>query len=155
MLDATTDEPIRAFNVQITFSPKRQPGEPSTVLFSSFVNPGQNVHSNDGRFNLGNLVVGMPLQVMVSAEGYERHVTERVVVARPDDLRIKEFRLDPVDRAEQRTYHGRLVDARGNPVAAAQLRLFASRDRDQEQRQDFPVQLDDDPNRPVGPASRR
>jgi len=138
VLDATTDQPIRAFNVQITFSPKRQPGEPSTVLFSSLVNPGQNVHSNDGRFNIGNLVVGMPLQVMVSAEGYERHVTERVVVARPDDLRIKEFRLDPVDRAEQRTYHGRLVDARGNPVAAAQLRLFASRSRDPEQRQEFP-----------------
>ena len=138
VLDATTGEPIRAFNVQITFSPKRQPGEPLTVLDGRLVNPGQNIHSNGGRFNLGNLVVGMPLQVMVSAEGYERHVTERVVVARPDDLRIKEFRLDQVDRAEQRTYHGRLVDARGNPVAAAQLRLFASRNRDPEQRQEFP-----------------
>jgi RNA polymerase sigma factor (sigma-70 family) len=138
VFDATTDKPIREFNVQITFSPKRQPGEPSTVLFSGLVNPGQNFHSIDGRFNLANLVVGMPLQVMVSAEGYERRVTERVVVARHDDLRIKEFRLDPVDRAEQRTYHGRLVDARGNPVAAAQLRLFASRDRDPEQRQEFP-----------------
>jgi hypothetical protein len=75
---------------------------------------------------------------MVSAEGYERHVMKRLVVARPDDLRIKEFRLEPVVRAEQRTYRGRLVDARGNPVAAAQLRLFASRHRDPAQRQDFP-----------------
>jgi hypothetical protein len=138
VLHATTDEPIRAFNVQITFSPKRQPGEPSAVLLSSHVSPGHNFHSDDGRFNFGNLVVGMPLQVMISAEGYERHVTERVVVARPDDLRIKEFRLHPVDHAELQTYRGRLVDARGNPVATAQLRLFASRDRDPEQRQQFP-----------------
>ena len=136
--DAWTGEPIRAFNVQITLSDERQPGEPLTGFDGRLVNPGRNVHSNDGRFNFGNLGVGLPLQVMVSAEGYERHVMKRLVVARPDDLRIKEFRLEPVVRAEQRTYRGRLVDARGNPVAAAQLRLFASRDRDEEQRQDFP-----------------
>ena len=138
VLDAWTGRPIPAFKVQITFSPKQEPGEPSSGLLTSLVNPGQSFHSNDGRFNIGDLVVGMPLQVMVSAQDYERHVTERVVVARPDDLRIKEFPLDPVQPTELRTYRGRLIDNRGNPVAAAQLRLFASRDRDPEQRRLFP-----------------
>ncbi len=138
VLDARTGRPIRAFNVQITFSPKRQPGEPSTVLLSKLIDPGELFQANDGRFKLGKLVVGMPLQVMVSAQGYERHVTERVVVARPADGRVEEFRLDSVDPAELRTYRGRLVDARGNPVAAAQLRLFAARGRHPTERRSFP-----------------
>jgi RNA polymerase sigma factor (sigma-70 family) len=138
VLDAGTGEPIRAFNVRITFSDKRQPGEPSAVLNARLVKPGQSFRSNDGRFKLGNLVVGMPLQVMVSAQDHEQHVAERVVVARSDDLRIKEFRLEPIERADLRTYRGRLIDDRGNPVAKAQLRLFSSRARDPELRRDFP-----------------
>ncbi|MGO9924518.1 MAG: sigma-70 family RNA polymerase sigma factor [Isosphaeraceae bacterium] len=138
VLDARTGKPIRAFNVQITFSPRRQPGEPSNSLIASLSEPGSMFRSDDGRFKLGHLVVGMPLQVMVSVQGYERRVAERVVVARPDDGRVEQFRLDPVDPAKLRTYRGRLVDARGNPVAAAQLRLFASRDRDPVRRRDFP-----------------
>ncbi len=138
VLDGRTGKPIRAFNVRITFSPRRQPGEPSNVLLTRLIDPGQMFRSNDGRFKLGNLVVGMPLQVMVSADGYERRVAERVVVARPDDGRVEEFRLEPVDAAGLRTYRGRLIDSRGNPVPAAQLRLFAARDRDPDQRHAFP-----------------
>ncbi len=70
LLDAKTDRPIRAFNVRIQFSPKRQPGEPSNGLWSNLVDPGQNYQSDEGRFQLGNLVVGMPLQVTASAIGY-------------------------------------------------------------------------------------
>ncbi len=138
VVDVRTGKPIGAFRVQITFSPRRQPGEPSNGLFARLNDPGEMFQSNDGRFKLGELVVGMPLQVMVAAQGYERQVTERVVIARPDDGRVEEFRLDPVDPAELRTYRGRLVDARGNPVVAAQLRLFAARDRDPKERRSFP-----------------
>jgi RNA polymerase sigma factor (sigma-70 family) len=138
VLDARTGKPISAFNVQITFSPRRQPGEPSNGLIARLTDPGQMFRSDAGRFKLGDLVVGMPLQVMVSARGYERQVTERVVVARPDGGRVEEFRLAPVDPAERRTYRGRLVDGRGNPVAAAQLRLIAARGRDPDRRRDFP-----------------
>ncbi len=138
VLDARTGKPIRAFNVQITFSPRRQPGEPSTVLLARLTDPGQMFQSYDGRFQLGYLVVGMPLQVMISAQGYERHVEERVVVARPERGRVEVFRLNPVDMAAIRTYRGRLIDARGNPIASAQLRLFAARGRDPDERRSFP-----------------
>ncbi len=138
VLDATTGRPIRGFNVQITFSPKRQPGEPSSGLRSDLINPGQVFQSNEGHFKLGELLVGMPLQVMISAQGYERHVTERVVVAVPNEAPVEEFRLSPLDAADLRTYRGRLIDARRKPVAGAQLRLFAARDRNPNRRSGFP-----------------
>jgi beta-lactamase regulating signal transducer with metallopeptidase domain len=138
VLDAATGKPIRAFNVQITFSPERQPGDPSSGLRSDLINPGQAFQSNEGRFKLSELLAGMPLQVMISAQGYERHVTKRVAAAVPDEARVNEFRLDPLDTASLRTYHGRLRDADGKPVAGAQVRLIAARDRDPDQRAQFP-----------------
>ncbi len=44
-------------------------------------------------------------------------MAERVVVARPDEARVEEFRLDSLDPASLRTYRGRLVDAQGKPLA--------------------------------------
>ena len=86
VVDSKTNQPVpRPINVRLIYSPKRQPGEPSTALRSDLVEPGQTCQSNDGRFKLGNLVVGMPLQVTLLAEGYERYVAERVVVAHPDE----------------------------------------------------------------------
>ena len=138
VVDARTGNPIRAFNVRITFSPKRRVGEPATTLITRLIDPGQSYQSAEGRFTLGDLVHGMPLQVMVSAEGYERRVAERVVASRPDDAKVEEFRLDPIDPGGLRTYHGRLRDEHGNPVAGAQVRLIAARDRDPDRRREFP-----------------
>ncbi len=138
VLDAKTGKPVRTFHVGITFSPTRQPGDPSAGLRGDLVNPGQTYQSSEGRFKLGELVVGMPLQVMVSAEGYERHVTERVVAGRSDEPRIDEFALDPIDPANLRAYRGRLVNNEGKPIGGAALRLIAARDRDPDSRGKFP-----------------
>jgi protocatechuate 3,4-dioxygenase beta subunit len=139
VLDTATGKPIRAFNVCITFSPKREPGDvDGGGLLSSLVDPGQNYQSPEGRFKLGDLVAGMPLQVMIAADGHERHVTERVVVSRGDKPEEVEFRLDPIDPANLRSYRGRLLDAKGKPVAGAEVRLIAARDRDPNQRAAFP-----------------
>jgi hypothetical protein len=136
--DAKTGAPIRAFNVRITFSRKRQPGEPSTALLSSLVDPGQNYQSEEGLFQLGDLVVGMPLQVTVAAPGYEHSVAERVVVAHPGAVQADAYRLEPLDPAALRTYGGRLLDDQGKPVAGAQIRLIAARGRNADRRQNFP-----------------
>jgi hypothetical protein len=127
VVDGTTGKPIREFNVQITFSPQYREGEPSSGLLSSLVDPGQAYQSDEGRFKIGELVAGMPLQVMVSAQGYERGVRERVVAASDGAGQVEEFRLDPLDPAKMRTYRGRFLGAGGQPVVGAQLRLIASR----------------------------
>ncbi len=80
----------------------------------------------------------MPLQVTVNAEGYERRISERVVVARPDLAQPEVFRLEKVDPANFQNYRGRLLDAAGKPVAGVQVRLFAARNRRADQRTNFP-----------------
>ncbi|MDB5351479.1 MAG: hypothetical protein JWN86_2726 [Planctomycetota bacterium] len=129
VLDSITGKPVRSFNVRITFSPRRQPDEPSSGLLSSLSDPGSVYQSDEGRFLLGDLVAGMPLQVMIAADGYERYVAERIVATRSDSAKIEEFSLDPIDPASLRTYGGRLLDASGKPIAGAQVRLIAARAR--------------------------
>jgi beta-lactamase regulating signal transducer with metallopeptidase domain len=136
--DAATGKPVRSFNVRITFSPKRLQGEPSSGLLTSLNRPGSNYQSAEGRFKLGELVAGMPLQVTISADGYERTVAERVVVSRSDEPRWEEYSLQPLDPSSLETYRGRLLDEDGKPVAGAQLRLIAARNRDPNRRWDFP-----------------
>ena len=69
-----------------------------------------------GRFKIADLVVGVPLQVMVSAQGDKRAVNERVLVAPPDHAHVEQFPLDP---PKLRIYRGRLIDAGGKLVAGA------------------------------------
>ena len=65
--DGATGKPIRAFNVRITFSPKRESGEPNNGLPTDLIDPGQAYQSEAGRFLLDSLVSRMPLQVMIDA----------------------------------------------------------------------------------------
>ena len=84
------------------------------------------------------MVVGMPVRVLVSAEGYERRVSDRVVAALRSEAVAEAFRLDPLDPSKLRPYRGRLKDSTGKPVVGAQVRLIAARDRDPDQRAGFP-----------------
>lgn len=127
VVDAKTGRPIPSFLVQITFSPVRKATDPSSGLRSDLVNPGQKFRSAEGRFRIGDLVLGMPLQVMVSADGYERGVIGRVEAASGDEA--AEFRLEPLDPKNLIAYQGRLLDDDGKPVAGAHVRLIATRDR--------------------------
>src|SRR5579863_835397 len=129
VVDITSGKPIRAFNVRITFSPIREPNDPSTGIDGNLIDPGQAFQSELGIFKIGNLLLGMPLQVMVDAEGYEREVWERIVADRPDQVEPVEFKLAPIDPASLTTYGGQLRDTHGNPVAGAILRLIAARNR--------------------------
>jgi beta-lactamase regulating signal transducer with metallopeptidase domain len=138
VVDAGTGKPVRAFNVQITFSPQRKAGEPSSGYRAELSDPGQTFQSDLGRFQIGELLVGMPLQVTVNAQGYERRVNERVVVAPAGLAQPEVFRLEKVDPANFQNYRGRLLDAHDKPVAGAQVRLFAARNRRADQRTTFP-----------------
>jgi hypothetical protein len=137
-VDAVTGKPIGKFVVRITFSPERQPGDPSAGLSSDLVNPGQSFQSAEGLFKLKDLVVDMPLQVTVLAEGYEKHAVNRVVVARPTDAAVEEMRLEPTDPATLRAIRGRMVDPTGRPIAGAQIRLIVAGARNPGPRHAYP-----------------
>ncbi len=137
-LDSKTGKPIRNFVVQITFSPKRRPDEPSPGLRSDLLNPGQSFQSAEGRFKVENLVVDMPLQVTVVAEGYERQVNQRMVVARPSEAQEEEFRLESIDPTSLQKLRGRMVDPEAKPIAGVQLRLIAAGPRKGERRDSYP-----------------
>ena len=138
VVDAKTGKPVRTFNVRVTFSPKWRPNEPNGGLVATLSDPGQTCQSDEGLFVLGDLVATMPLQVMIAAEGYERHVAERIVAARSDAPGSEVFSLDPIDPATLRTYSGRLLDDKGKPIVGANVRLIAARDRNEQPRGAYP-----------------
>jgi len=138
VVDAKTGRPVRSFNVRITFSPNLKPDEPSAGLPALLSDPGQTFQSDEGKFQITNLLLGMPLQVMVDSDGYEREVCERIVANRADQAKLVEFRLASVNPASLSSYSGRFRDAQGKPVAGAVLRLIATRGRKPRMRTDFP-----------------
>ena len=150
VLDAATGRPLAQFLVQITFSPDRRPGDPQATMRSDLITPGQTFQSPEGAFQITDLVLGLPLQVMVSADGYERAVATRVEAGPPGTVPAEEFRLEPIDPKTLVSYDGRLVDAAGKPVVGAQVRLVGSRERPRREAPGLPVQLADDADRPGG-----
>ncbi|MEX0728969.1 MAG: carboxypeptidase-like regulatory domain-containing protein, partial [Planctomycetaceae bacterium] len=141
VIDRTTGNPIPSFNVRIYYSPTRMPDDPKAALLADWVRPGQSFQSDEGQFQLGDLVAGMPLQLSIDVEGYETAVNERVVAKRSDEVGEGDevrFELDLIDPATLRKYSGRLVDANGKPVVGAQLRLIVARDRPKLDRTRFP-----------------
>jgi beta-lactamase regulating signal transducer with metallopeptidase domain len=131
VVDAATGKPIPRFNVRMTFSEDRQPGEPSAGLTSRRIDPGEDFHSAQGEFLVKDLLAGMPLQVMVAADGYRRHVLRRVEARPAGEADAVEIRLKSEDPAKLLTVRGKLVNHRGDPVRGAELRLIAATDRPQ------------------------
>ena len=84
---------------------------------------GEKFTTRDGTFRMGDFTRGMPLQVMVEADGYDRAVVRRVVAVANSDAEPVEFRLARIDASSLLTIVGRLVDEQAKPVAGAELRL--------------------------------
>jgi beta-lactamase regulating signal transducer with metallopeptidase domain/uncharacterized GH25 family protein len=137
VVDAVTGKPLPRFNVSITFSPDRQPDELVAGLYSSRTTPGETFVSAKGQFVLKDLMVGMPLQVSVTAAGYRRQVLRRVVTQTEPEAMPVDIQLTAEDPSKLVTVRGKLVNHKGQPVRGAELRLIAATDRPM-QREDFP-----------------
>lgn len=135
--DANSGQPLPRFNVSITFSPDRRPDEPSTSLASDRIKPGEQFASTQGVFTLKDLMAGMPLQVTIEAPGYERQVLRRVEVRAAADAVPLAIKLKPEDATSLQTVRGKLLNARGEPVRGAELRLIAAGKRPG-RRDDYP-----------------
>ncbi|MGO8748891.1 MAG: carboxypeptidase regulatory-like domain-containing protein [Thermoguttaceae bacterium] len=129
VVDGGTGKPLSPFTVRVTFSPDRKPGEPSSGLSGARVFGGEKFTTRDGTFRMGDFTRGMPLQVMVEADGYDRAVVRRVVAVANSDAEPLEFRLARIDASSLLTIVGRLVDEQAKPVAGAELRLIVASQR--------------------------
>jgi beta-lactamase regulating signal transducer with metallopeptidase domain len=140
VVDSKTGRPVRAFNVQLNISAIR-PGDPEVrTLHTRLLVAGEPYRSDEGRFTISHLVLGMPLKVTVSADGYHRQIEPRVVATRSNADAPTTFRLDPIDPATLRTYGGRMLDAGGLPVAGVNVRLIVSSKKYSGSNRRFPIQ---------------
>lgn len=129
VVDDQTSQPVKSFTVSVTFSPDRQPGDPSGGLGGARVFGGETFSTKDGMFRLGDFIHGMPLQVTVKADGYDPAVVRRVVAVPEENAEEVEFRLTPVDRSELLTIAGRLVNEQGTALPGAEMRLIVATKR--------------------------
>jgi hypothetical protein len=116
-------------NVRITWTPDRQKGDPEGGIRSEHQNPGQDFVSPDGQFILTDLAAGQPLQVSVTAPGYQRFVMRRVLVQPASEAVPVDFNLVPEDATKWISIAGKLLNAKGEAVGNADLRLLVATDR--------------------------
>ncbi|QDV51181.1 carboxypeptidase regulatory-like domain-containing protein [Gimesia fumaroli] len=138
VVDAQSGKPVTDFKVQITFSPERRPSDPQGTLSGVRVMNGERIVNARGDFELRKFVQGMPLQVTIQAEGYQKEVHVRVLARAESDAKVEEYRLTPVDPAMLHTFAGKVVNADGKPVPGVQLRLIAASKRRTGGRNEFP-----------------
>lgn len=125
VVDAESGKPLSQFSVRLSFSRVKQPNDPQGT-YPSELEQGVTFKSDVGHFSIGPLTNGMPLEVTIEAEGYQRGVVPRAVASKTgtsDDLKIT---LKPIDDVGLSTLRGQLLDFKGNAVSGAQLRLIVS-----------------------------
>ncbi len=129
VFDATTRQPLRQFRIRVGFSRNRQPGDATGSYSGSWSNPGLTFQDGDGRFKIQPLVAGMPLELIVEADGYERLAVPRAVAnkrASAEDLSIF---LTPKVQAEPYSLAVQFLNDAGQPLPNVQLRLIVSTDQ--------------------------
>lgn len=124
VVDNTTGTPIRDFTVRMISSPDRKRDEPHGHLFAEQVD-GEFFSHITGRFEIKDLVQKMPLQVTVTADGYERKIIRRVVATKASEIETTIFRLNPIDMSRILSINGKLIDASGQGVPGVNMRLIA------------------------------
>ena len=139
VVNAATGKPVSPFSVQITFSPDRKAGDLGHHLSGARATSpaGERFANADGTFALKELIQGMPLQVTVSAEGYERQIERRVLAKSMDDMEQVEFRLPALNPKTVFTIRGRVVDEQGRPIAGAELRMISVNENPLQRRGQF------------------
>ncbi len=125
--DEKTGEPIPEYNVRVNFSPDRRPGDPVMGLRTDLSNPGTEIMGEVKEFRLGHLPVGFPLQVTVSAPGYEKAVLTRVEAAVESEFELIAVKLKKEDMRQYQVVAGKLLDPNGKPVSGQTVRLVSAK----------------------------
>ena len=137
-IDSETGESIEAYNVRLGFCEQKQADDlQPNSLSSSLINPGTNLQGESKEFRLENQVVGTAFKVIVSAVGYEPTTIDRMVTQSIAGAELIDVELSKLDPEDYQTVAGRLIDADGEPVVGAAVRLLAGRDVPQANRRGF------------------
>lgn len=132
-VDAKTRQPLPEYNVKVNFTSDRKQGDPSMSLNTTLIDQGINVLGPDGHYRLGHLLPGLPLQVMVSAEGYDPVVLRQVEAIPADEAKPLVVAMAKIDPSSLLTVAGTLLNSAGQPVAGANVRLIVGKHKpDQE-----------------------
>jgi hypothetical protein len=94
-IDKTTSEPLPNFNVVLRESPTKKPGDPRPELHPHLASPGTDVISPIKEFVYSRLTVGSPVQITVSAEGYEPVTIDRVEAVPMEESKTLDVTLTP------------------------------------------------------------
>jgi hypothetical protein len=129
VLDDATGKVLVPYRVRIMVSQNRRPDEPAPSMFSSLVNEGLIITAEEGQFEFGDFPQKAPMQLIVSAEGYEPATVERVLTATADVAKSVDVRLKRIDPKVLRDVTIHLRQANGEPQADAQVRLWTAADR--------------------------
>lgn len=125
--DAGTGKRIENYRVRITFSQSRKQGEPTRNLPTKWIREGFDIKPSDKEFLLGSLPPGMPMQLTVTAEGYEPTVVPRVVADVLDKSKVELVKLTRIDPSTYKTVSGVVRPQEGGAVAGAYVRLVVGR----------------------------
>jgi hypothetical protein len=124
-VDAGTNAPIASFNVKLGFCEDRRAGDPRPGgIPSSLTRQGENIQGTKKEFRLSGQTPGTPYKLIVSADGYETKIVDRVEVQSAEVAKTLDV---PLKRLRAEDYHsvaGQLLDAEGNPIAGASVRLL-------------------------------
>ena len=127
VVDAQTGEPVKAFNVKLSFCRATQAGDPKLRSMSSrLMDPGSEFSGPKGDFVIEGLLHHCPFQVTIEAPGYERHIAPRVIAIHADE-EIPEFKIDRINPDDYQEIYGRLLTKRGKPIRGAQIRLLVTK----------------------------
>lgn len=129
VIDAVTKQPIRQFRIKLHFSRVRQPGDARGSYNGMWSDPGLTFQADDGRFEIQPLMVGLPLEIIVEAKGYERQSVPRAVAGSIHDATDLAIRLTPKTVMAPYALTVRLRDDAGKPLSNAELRLIVSKNQ--------------------------
>jgi beta-lactamase regulating signal transducer with metallopeptidase domain/protocatechuate 3,4-dioxygenase beta subunit len=129
VVDARTGQPLKAFFVHLDYG-GGGPDESHEMPYGMPMTPvGQPFEAADGRFTLGGMSAGLPVNVTVRADGYEPTTPRWLKVAPMESESEVEYRLKPMDASKPRSFAGRILNGEGQPAAGVQVRLVVARER--------------------------
>ncbi len=126
-IDKQSKEPIPAFNVKLGYTTDRRPNDPQiNGITSELVEDGKNILGDVKEYRHGQLSPGSPLQITVSAEGYEAKTLARVEASLEEEEKIVDVHLEKEDPSQWKQINGILLDADSKPLANATIVLVSS-----------------------------